>query len=89
MEIFVGSTAPHAHLIEWGTAERFHNRSGKSVGIMQATPFFTNAWDRTKRQALRILVSELETRLVKAARTLRRKSAKGTLGKRAAEHLSR
>jgi len=81
--MFVGmdhKTAPHAHLVEHGTVERFHD-SGKSVGHMPAKPFFRNAWDATKGQALEILKAEIGTQLIKAARRLRTRAERGTLGK--------
>ena len=37
--------APHAHLVEWGTKERRHKNTGKSVGRVKARPFFRPAWD--------------------------------------------
>ena len=39
--------APHAHLVEFGTADR-EQQTGKSVGSMPANPFFRPAWDSLK-----------------------------------------
>ncbi|RMF11096.1 MAG: HK97 gp10 family phage protein [Alphaproteobacteria bacterium] len=41
--------APHAHLVEFGTAERFH-KSGKSVGSAPAQPFLFPAYRIMKRR---------------------------------------
>lgn len=87
VEVFVGATAPHAYLVEWGSTDREH-KSGKSTGSMPAQPFFRTAWDATKGEALRILVHEIQQELLKAAKRLRTKAGKGTLGKKAIEALS-
>jgi len=84
--VYVGSTAPHAHLVEFGTAERYR-KSGGHTGAMPAFPFLTVAWDSTKKKALRIIRDELETELVKAASRLRKKAVKGTIGKKAEREL--
>ena len=86
VEIFVGSTDPAAYLVEWGSVERFH-KSGKSVGEMTESPFFVSAWDRTKRKTLKILIEEIEKKLLKAAKNLHKKAVKGTLGKAATKAL--
>lgn len=86
VEMFVGSTAPHAHLVEFGTVERFR-KGGGATGEMPASPFLTNAWDATKNEALDILRKEILTELVKAAERLRKRAIKGTLGKRMVEEL--
>jgi HK97 gp10 family phage protein len=61
--ITVGSTAPHARLVEFGTVQRFH-KSGKSTGIMPMNPFIRPAWDATApgvvHQIKSILADEIE-----------------------------
>ena len=58
--------AQHAHLVEFGTTERYH-ASGKSVGIMPAEPFMRPAFDSTKGQQMAILEREIAAGLVKEA----------------------
>lgn len=87
-EVFVGSTSPLAHLVEFGTAERFR-KGGASTGVMPAKPFLTQAWDSTKHEALAILGKELWAELRKAAKRLRRRAEKGTLSVRTMRELQR
>jgi HK97 gp10 family phage protein len=47
----VKSTAPHDHLIEFGTKPRY-TKSGKFTGIMPAHPFFRPAIDANKQAVL-------------------------------------
>lgn len=58
--------AAHAHLVEFGTVERYH-KSGKSVGAMPAKPFMRPAFDQTKDQQLSILAREIGAGLEKEA----------------------
>ncbi len=46
----------HAHLIEFGTAGRYH-KSGKYVGAMPANPFFRSSIDSAKGQMKNAFVS--------------------------------
>jgi HK97 gp10 family phage protein len=88
VEVYVGSDAPHAHLVEWGTQERFQKkRSNKSVGDMPSNPWFTRAFDATKGKALEIMLREISNELVKAAKRLATKAEKRTLGKAAVRKL--
>lgn len=59
---FAASEAPHSHLVNFGTAERFH-ASGKSVGSMPADPFMTRAEKRGRRPARRFVVKALQAQL--------------------------
>ena len=77
-EIFIGSTSPLGHLVEFGTAERYR-KSGGSTGVMPAKAFMTQAWDATKDGALEILRKELWAELAKAVKRLRKRAEKGTL----------
>jgi len=97
--VFVGSTAPHAHLVEFGTVERFkksknvfsraYGSGGSSTGKMPANPFFTQVWDRTKMIAYNILKIELWNELERASKRLATRAKKGTLSKSAIEFLSK
>jgi HK97 gp10 family phage protein len=87
-EVFVGTAPPayHGHLVEFGTIER-EWKSGKSTGRMTGKPFLRPAWDAKKGAALKILQIEVWRELEKAARRLRGKAEKGTLGKGAVRAL--
>jgi len=87
VEVFVGSTHPLAHLIEFGTVERVRKKSGGSTGKMTQAPFMRPAWDATKGEALDILTKEIKAELLKAASRLAKRAEKGTLGKRAVKEL--
>lgn len=63
--MFVGSGAPHAHLVEFGTGPRFH-KSGKYVGIMPPDPFLRPAWDANKDQVLATLADAIRDEIAKA-----------------------
>lgn len=70
VELYIGAKTPpgyHAHLLEFGTAK------------MAARPFLRPAWDSTKQKVLSEISAEIWKALSKAARTLARKAAKGTL----------
>lgn len=60
-------TAPHAHLVEFGTAPRFH-KSGKSVGRMPANPFVRPAWDGTAEAALGTIKTTLASEIARLAK---------------------
>lgn len=91
VQVFVGSTSPLAHLVEFGTAERFRpvaTGSG-STGRMPANPFLTRAWDATKDQALGIIRTELWQEVRKAVQRLVRRAEKGTLSVKVQRELLR
>jgi len=74
--VYIGAgPSRHAHLIEFGTGERFW-RSGKSTGASQPHPFLRPAWDAGKMRALaefgRLLWIEIE----RAAKRLAKRQAK-------------
>lgn len=71
-----GSVLPHGHLYEFGTAPRFHRKSGKSVGAMPARPFMRPAWDANRAQVLATLKRELWTEIEKTMERARRKAAR-------------
>lgn len=81
--VFVGADhmeAPHAHLVEFGTAPREH-KSGKSTGQMPANPFFRNAWDAKKDEAMKVLTKSIEEELLSAAKRLADRAEAGKTGK--------
>lgn len=63
--MFVGATAPHAHLVEFGTGPRYH-KNGKYVGIMPPDPFLRPAWDANKDQVLASLAAAIREEIGKA-----------------------
>jgi HK97 gp10 family phage protein len=88
--MYVGSNAPHAHLLEFGTAERQHKKPGvapigdefrvvQSTGRVQARPYLRQAWEETKTGIMKIFAAEMKIELEKAAKNLAAKAAKGTL----------
>jgi len=56
--------SPHAHLVEYGTKERFH-KSGKSVGKMKKKPFYRPGWDETKYPVLNQILNDLKNEVEK------------------------
>ena len=88
--VYVGSSSPVAHLVEFGTTERTLdeprtvNIGGRTVritttGKMSPDPFLRTAWDMNKEKAVEILGKELWNQIAKAARRLAKKAQKGTL----------
>lgn len=79
--VFVGPSvkAPHAHLVEFGTAP--HVNGGQFAGTKHPgtapRPFARPAWDATQDQALKIISAELRKELDKAVKRQARRRAKG------------
>jgi HK97 gp10 family phage protein len=74
-EMFVGpDNRPNAHLVEFGTGERFH-RSGKSVGSVAPQPYMRPAWDGEKGRALEIIKADLGDEIMKAATRAAKRAA--------------
>ncbi|AUQ71036.1 HK97-gp10 family putative phage morphogenesis protein [Phaeobacter inhibens] len=71
-----GSHAPHAHLIEFGTGDRYH-KSGKYVGAVMADPFMRPAWDANRERVLEILKREIWAEIEKTVARAARKAARG------------
>lgn len=69
-----GDDAPHAHLYEFGTAPRFHKKTGKSVGAMPARPFMRPAWDVHQAAMLETLKREMWREIEKTVERARRKA---------------
>lgn len=65
--------APYAHLIEFGTAARYH-KSGKFVGQTPANPFLRPAFDATAQKVILNFRDEFENEITKAAKRAERKA---------------
>jgi len=98
--VYIGSSAPHAHLVEFGTVERVLDEprivtiKGRTVkitttGFMPPNPFLRNAWDANKEKALKLLGQALWRQIAKSARRLAKKAARGTLTRRQIEGLNK
>ncbi len=98
--VYIGSSSPHAHLVEFGTTERklpaprplFLNARWVTVfetGRMTPSPFLRTAWDALKMSALNIFASEMKEQIYKAARRLRKRAEAGKLTKTQIAGLSR
>ncbi len=92
VEMFVGSSAPHAYLVEFGTSARSRKKSNiaavdgevfrvQDTGTMPPNPFLRKAWDASKGTALKIFSKEMKKRIEKSINLLREKKAAGTLTK--------
>lgn len=98
--VYVGSSAPHAHLIEFGTVERkldtprlakLKGRFAiiKTTGFVSPTPFLRNAWESMKGTALKIFAAEMKNELYKSARRLAKRAESGKLTKTQIKGLSK
>ena len=72
--VYIGPTAPNAHLIEFGTAPRVQRKTGRYTGRVQARPFLRPAWDAGKAQFLASLGTMLGRALERKARQLVRRA---------------
>jgi HK97 gp10 family phage protein len=86
--VYVGASAPHAHLVEFGTGPRTQ-KNGRFTGQMPPNPFMRTAWDTLKMSSLKIFSDQMREEIYKAARRLAKKAAKGTLTKRQIEGLNK
>ena len=75
-QIFVGSTAPHAHLIEFGTSPRFR-KGGGFTGQVAARSFMRPAWEINKAGIMKGLIKAVWKAIVKTARTERKRAQAG------------
>lgn len=91
--VYVGSDAPHAHLIEFGTVERILKEPRKvllngkwveikTTGHTSPNPFLRSAWDSMKMTALKIFAIEMKNELYKSARRLAKRAESGKLTKK-------
>lgn len=74
VQMYVGATAPHAHLIEFGTAPRRQKSTGRYTGQVSPQPFMRPAWDQHEDKIKRELPATLWREIYKAARRVRRMS---------------
>ena len=73
-----GLLVSNSHLFEFGTAERF-TKTGAARGHISPHPFLRTAWDANKKIALGRIGEEMWKAILKSAKLLAKKSAKGTL----------
>ncbi len=76
VDIFVGSTEPHAHLIEFGTGPRY-TKNGAFRGSVSPEPMLQPAWDANKSQMLAGLGARLWDEITKTQARRAKKAAKG------------
>jgi len=76
--VYVGSSHPLSPLFEWGTSERF-TKTGAARGHISPHPFLRGAWDANKKIALERIGEEMWKAILKSAKLLSKKAAKGTL----------
>lgn len=81
--MYVGASAPHAHLVEFGTGPR-HHKNGKFVGVMPPNPWMRPAWDGNTgavleglAAALRAQIEATLTRQAKRKANAARRAARG------------
>jgi len=98
--VYVGSSSPLAHLIEFGTTKRVLKEprivtiGGRTVqithtGQVSPRPFLRQAWDAKKNEVLKRLGDALWRQIAKSARRLAKKAARGTLTKKQIQGLSK
>jgi len=75
-EMTAEATAPHAHLIEFGTGERFQKKSGRYTGRGPAEPFMRPAWDAEKGVMPGEVGRDLWVEISKAAARKAKRAAK-------------
>lgn len=89
IEVYVGSTDPKAHLVEWGTQQRVQKTTGRKTGSSPPRPALRPAWDEKKQEVFEIFQREIWKELAKAAQRLAKKAIKGTLSKGQIDKLMR
>ena len=73
--MFVGSTEPQAHLIEFGTGPRFHKK-GRFTGAVAPQPMLQPAWDANKRKILDNLPKRMWEEIEKTQQRAAKRAAK-------------
>lgn len=68
VKVIVRSTAPHGHLIEYGTAPRYQAETGRYTGHVNAHPFMRPAWESHRRGAVERIMAEAMRQLERAAK---------------------
>jgi HK97 gp10 family phage protein len=86
---YVGSSAPHAHLVEFGHV-LVHGRGTKRavLGHVPAHPFLRPAWDSKKGEVVRIFGKELGPAIERTWARIIKQQQKGKLSKRAVKSLA-
>lgn len=88
--VYVGSSSPVAHLVEFGTVERTLDEpriiklGGRwaritTTGFVSPNPFLRRAWHAMKMPALGIFADEMKNELYKSAGRLAKRTAAGKL----------
>ncbi|PCJ75527.1 MAG: hypothetical protein COA53_06430 [Rhodobacteraceae bacterium] len=77
VEVYAGAGAsPQAHLIEFGTASRVVDSTGKNVGSIAPQPFMRPAWDAKGRGVLKYISNSLGDEIEKTAKRAAKRAAK-------------
>jgi len=74
--VYVRTTAPHAHLVEFGTGPRFKNSTGQYVGEMPPNPFLSEAFDSTAEEVVNDLGETVMTEIEKTYVRAQKRAAK-------------
>lgn len=69
-KVYVGSSAPQAHLNEWGTGPRHQDTTGRYVGEMPAKPFLRPAFDATAPSVIHRFAERIKIVVEAAAKRL-------------------
>ena len=88
--VYVGSSSPVAHLVEFGTVERILDEPRlvklgdrwiriTTTGFVSPNPFLRRAWHAMKMPALGIFAAEMKNELYKSAGRLAKRAAAGKL----------
>ena len=88
--VYVGSSSPVAHLVEFGTVERILDEPRlvklgdrwiriTTTGFVSPNPFLRRAWHAMKMPALGIFADEMRNELYKSAGRLAKRAAAGKL----------
>ena len=88
--VYVGSSSPVAHLVEFGTVERILDEPRlvklgdrwiriTTTGFVSPNPFLRRAWHAMKMPALGIFADEMKNELYKSAGRLAKRAAAGKL----------
>lgn len=75
ISVEVGPNSPLSYLIEFGSGER-HHKSGKSTGVMPASPVVRPAFDNGVAQSIGTIKAGLEQEISAATKRIARKAAR-------------
>jgi len=76
LNMYVGGTEPHAHLLEFGTGPRYQ-KNGRFTGSVAPQPMLQPAWSMHKRQVLTGLGARLWDEITKTMARRAKKAARG------------